>query len=234
MKKVFVISLFVALFSVAGCNKNEDVEDEPGKINGHAYVDLHLPSGTLWASCNVGANSPEEYGDYLAWGETESKSMYWWDTYKYSKEVVWNEPRLTKYCFNTSYGYSGFRDYLARLQSEDDAATVNWGQKWKTPTMDQWQELIDFTTHKRKVRNGVVGYEFVSDGDTLFLPMAGWLFYDSCVEVDTIGCYWEYSLGNQDPCYAQTVTFGHFNYGIQERFRCFGLPVRPVSCPSPR
>lgn len=234
MKKALAISLFVALLSVAGCKKNV-IEDEPGTINGHAYVDLHLPSGTLWASCNIGASSPEEYGYYMAWGETGPKSMYWWDTYKHSKEVVWNEPRLTKYCFIPDYGYNGYRDYLARLQSEDDAATVNWGEKWKTPNLEQWQELVDFTTHKRKTRNGVSGYEFVSGGDTLFLPMSGWRYFDSCIEVDTVGRYWEYSLSDQNTCNARYFTFfGHVNYGFQETYRCYGLSVRPVSCPSSR
>ena len=102
------------------------------------YVDLCLPSGTLWATCNLGANVPEEFGDYYAWGETETKTIFTVGTYKYCNGDFYS---LTKYCNDPSYGYNGFTDNLAVLLTEDDAATVNLGDNWCMPTKEQWQEL---------------------------------------------------------------------------------------------
>ena len=90
----------------------------------HEWVDLGLPSGTLWATCNVGASSPEGYGDYFAWGETEPKDYYDWSTYKWCNG---NEVTLTKYCTDSFFGYNGFTDGKTELDPEDDAAYVNWG-----------------------------------------------------------------------------------------------------------
>ena len=95
---------------------------------GYEWVDLGLPSGTLWATCNVGANSPEEYGDYFAWGETQTKNVYNWGVYRLCGG---SQNTMKKYCTNSSYGMV---DNLTALESEDDAATVNWGSEWQTPT----------------------------------------------------------------------------------------------------
>ena len=103
------------------------------------WVDLGLPSGTLWATCNVGANAPEEYGDYFAWGETQSKDYYYWDTYQY---CMGSSATMTKYCNKSNYGYNGFTDNLTTLLPEDDAATANWGTDWRMPTRDEWDELF--------------------------------------------------------------------------------------------
>ena len=106
----------------------------------HDYVDLGLPSGTLWATCNVGADSPEDYGDYFAWGETQPKDTYDWSTYQYCNGSY---NTLTKYSVEffdswyeqyTNYGYNGFIDNLTTLLPEDDAATANWGADWRMPT----------------------------------------------------------------------------------------------------
>ena len=98
-----------------------------GIANGHEYVDLGLPSGTLWATCNVGASKPEDYGGYFAWGETNPKNVYDWTTYKLCRGT---DRTLTKYCNDSYYGYNGFTDNLNTLQSNDDAATANWGIGW--------------------------------------------------------------------------------------------------------
>ena len=90
----------------------------------HEFVDLGLPSGTLWATCNVGANAPEEYGDYFAWGETAPKETHSWNTYKWCNG---SSTTMTKYCTNSSFGYNGFVDNKRVLDPEDDAAYVNWG-----------------------------------------------------------------------------------------------------------
>lgn len=105
-------------------------------IDGHEYVDLGLPSGTLWATCNVGANTPTENGDFFAWGETEPKKDYSLRTYKWIKD---DEKTFTKYI--TSGGY-GIVDNLKILEPEDDAATANWGENWRMPNLKEVQELI--------------------------------------------------------------------------------------------
>ena len=120
----------------------------------HEWVDLGLPSGTLWATCNVGANAPEEYGDYFAWGETEPKDCYNWSTYKWCNGDLWT---LTKYCINSNQGYNGFTDGKTELEPEDDAAYVNWGPQWRMPTKEQQDELWTNCTWTWTTRNGVNG-----------------------------------------------------------------------------
>ena len=107
-----------------GEDKSFTTEGNSGGGSGdeHAYVDLGLPSGTLWATCNVGADTPEGYGDYFAWGETQPKDVYNWSNYQYCNG---SHDQLTKYCNNSSYGYNGFTDNLTTLQPGDDAATAN-------------------------------------------------------------------------------------------------------------
>ena len=131
------------------------------KHNNHDYVDLGLPSGTLWATCNVGANSPEEYGDYFAWGETETKDNYDCDTYKWGTAAYdtifngWYLETLTKY--NTDSGY-GTVDNKTTLTLADDAARANWGGKWRMPTDAEWEELMNSCTWTWTTLNGVKGY----------------------------------------------------------------------------
>ena len=126
----------------------------------HGYVDLGLPSNTLWATCNVGAASSEEYGDYFAWGETQPKTLYDWNTYQY-----YDGSSLTKY--NESDG-------LTTLLPEDDAATANWGDDWRMPTEEEWWELCDNTTITWTTRNGVGGRLFTAtNGNSIFLPAGG-------------------------------------------------------------
>ena len=102
----------------------------------YEYVDLGLPSGLLWATCNVGANAPEGFGDYFAWGETASKDNYDWSTYQHCNG---SGSTLTKYCNDSSSGYNGFTDILTTLLPEDDAATAIWGDAWRMPTAEEWQ-----------------------------------------------------------------------------------------------
>lgn len=164
-----------------------------GGLNGHDYVDLGLPSGTLWATCDVGADSPEDQGDYFAWGETTSKNTYEWSTYQYCNG---SSHTLTKYCFSLYHGYNGFTDNLTILLPEDDAATANWGNGWCMPTKEQWQELINNTTVSYTTLNGVYGCLFTAlNSNALFLPAVN-LDDISAVDLD-VGCsgsYWSSSL----------------------------------------
>ena len=138
--------------------------------NYQEWVDLGLPSGTKWYSCNVGVTTPWEYGDYFAWGETTTKDYYDWSTYAYGT----GENALTKYCNNADNGLNGFTDGLTTLESTDNAATTILGSGARTPTQAEWQELVDNTTSEWTTMDGVYGRKFTaSNGKSIFLPAAG-------------------------------------------------------------
>ena len=189
------------------------------------YVDLGLPSGLLWATCNVGADSPEDYGDYFAWGETTPKDVYNWSTYQYGND--WNQ--MTKYCNDSYYGYNGFTDNLTTLLPEDDAATTNWGDGWRMPTEEEWEELLNNTTVTLTTQNGVNGRLFTaSNGNTLFLPAAGNRTGSSLFDAGSFGVYWSSSLNTGNPFSARFFTFYPGDYGIGYADRYYGRSVRPV------
>lgn len=200
----------------------------------HEYVDLGLPSGTLWAACNVGASKPEDYGDYFAWGEIQPKTKYDLDTYKYSKTkkrlFKKNEEFFTKYCNGTKYGYDGFTDGLTELQASDDAAAVNWGNDWYTPKKEQWDELMANTNSEWTTRNGVEGRLFTSkkNGQCLFLPAAGYRWNDEFCSVGSLSPYWSSSLISDDPYYAWYFYFHSGNTDMYVSDRFLGLSVRAV------
>ena len=199
------------------------VEKEPV---GDDWVDLGLPSGLLWATRNVGATSPEDYGDYFAWGETATKNDYHSSTYIYYYNG--NHTQITKYCDASDEGYNGFTDNLPILQPEDDAATANYGGR--TPTWEEWQELMDNTTIHWTTRNGVNGILFTgTNGNRFFLPAAG-SFYSSTLDDDgSEGFYWSSSLNLGLPYYAGGF---HFDSSDQELYggysREYGFTVRAV------
>lgn len=146
----------------------------------------------MWATCNVGADTPEGYGEYFAWGETQPKSTYNWNTYRYCNGAL---DQLTKYCRYSSYGYHGFTDNLTTLLPEDDAATANWGSGWCMPTKAQWEELLQNTTNVWATQNGVNGRLFTaSNGHSLFLPAAGNRWDGDLNNVGNNGNYWSSSL----------------------------------------
>ena len=190
----------------------------------HTYVDLGLPSGTLWATCNVGADSPEDYGDYFAWGETQPKSDYSWSTYQY---CMGSYNTLTKYCNTSSWGYNGFTDDLTTLLPEDDAATANWGSDWRMPTQAEWQELLDNTTVTWTQQNGVNGRLFTaSNGNSLFLPAAGWRRSNS--PDYTVGRYWSSSLFLVHVLDGCSLDFNSGGANVSSNDRSVGFSVRPV------
>ena len=221
----------MATFFVAGCKPENDFNDGGGNkscgntYNCHAYVDFGLPSGTLWATCNVGANAPWEYGDYFAWGETTPKTTYNWSNYKYCKGV---SDQLTKYCNDLYSGYNGFTDNLTVLQSMDDAATANWGNGWRMPTRKQWDELYNWTTVQKAMQNGHSGLLFTgSNGEALFLPAAGDRWGDELRKVGSYGYYWSSSLYAIVPNGAWSFGFGSVDC-IGCNGRCGGLSVRAM------
>ena len=198
-----------------------------GTYNGHDYVDLSLPSGTLWAVCNVGATTPEEYGDYFAWGETQPKDIYDWSTYQY---CMGSDNTMTKYCSNSSYGYNGFTDNLTNLLPGDDAATANWGEGWRVPTPAEFQELLDFTTVIWTTQNGVNGQLFTSNnGNSLFLPAAGYRLNSSLDGEGSCGYFMSSSLVADDPYHAWSLYLNSdFMFLSSYNDRNCGYSVRPV------
>ena len=200
--------------------------DEHGAAE-HDYVDLGLPSGTLWATMNVGANSPEEYGDYFAWGETTPKSVYNWSTYKWCNG---SNDTMTKYCTNSSYGYNGFVDNKTELDPEDDAAYVNWGSQWRMPSREQFQELINNCTSEWTTRNGVNGRLFTSkhNGASLFLPADGSREGNELSYAGSAGGYWSRTLCHvQYSYFAEALLIGSeyldLESIVQERLRGRGI-----------
>lgn len=193
------------------------------------YIDLGLPSGTLWATCNVGANSPEEYGDYFAWGETEPKSDYSVETYKYCEGTP---NTITKYCSKSVFGYNGFSDTLTELQPEDDAATVNWGNEWQMPSTKQLQELYSssYTTTEWTTQNGVNGRKITSksNGNSIFLPAAGYRDDTGLYYAGSNGNYWSRSLYSSSPSDANILLFQSSGIYWSFNSRYCGRSVRPV------
>ena len=193
----------------------------------HEFVDLGLPSGTLWATCNVGASKPEDYGDYFAWGETKTKDVYDWDTDKHAKGSI---DILTKYCTDSCCGLNGFVDGMTVLESIDDAATANWGNDWRTPRKEQWDELMAHTNREWTTMNGVEGWLFTSrrNGKRLFLPAAGYRWDGELNNAGSYGCYWSSSLYTSDPSYAWSFAFNAGNTGMSCDGRYDGQSVRAV------
>ena len=192
----------------------------------HEYVDLGLPNGTLWATCNLSATTPEGYGDYFAWGEPQPKNTYNWSTYKYANG---DYDQLTKYCNDSYYGYNGHTDTLTILLPEDDAAIANWGDGWCMPTADQWRELRDNTNNTWTTQNGVNGMLFTaSNGNSLFLPAAGGRWDDELGFVGEEGYYWSRLLDSDHPDAGWGFLFNSRYYGMHIYNRFLGLSVRAV------
>ena len=200
-----------------------------GSANGHEWVDLGLPSGTLWATCNIGSSKPEGYGNYYAWGETSTKSTYNWNTYKYANG---SSDKLTKYCSRSEYGSNGFTDKLTTLQSGDDPATANWGRGWQMPSRAQWEEMLSNTTNQWTTQNGVKGRLFTSkkNGQTLFLPAAGYRWDCELGYAGSYGNYWLRSLRTDDvlPGRAWYLYFCSDDCYMDNSGRNLGQSVRPV------
>ena len=211
----------------AKCKVNVAI-DNSGTIFGRDYVDLGLPSGTLWATCNVGASKPEEYGDYFAWGETTTKSTYDWSTYKHCNG---SSTTFTKYCTQSIYSYNGISDNKRELDSEDDVATANWGSSWQMPSKDQFNELInsEYTTAEWTEVNSVNGRMITSklNGNSIFLPAAGYSNTDPYL-VGAGGYYWSRSLYSYLPLDAYKLDYSSGGISVGSSTRSLGLTVRPV------
>ena len=187
-------------------------------VEPHEYVDLGLPSGTLWATCNIGANTPTQRGDLFAWGETTPKDSYTWSNYAYCNG---SSNTLTKYCLDSNYGLDGFTDVWGELLSEDDAATVNWGSRWEIPTKEQFEELINKTD---VTVGGGITFTSKTNGKSITLP--------PMPSNNSRGYYWTRSLNTDDSRYAWTYWYytgtdnDKAHLSVYER--SIGYAIRPV------
>ena len=208
-----------------GTAYGEEVSFMTLSLNGHEYVDLGL--SVKWATMNVGASSPEEYGDYFAWGETEPKDVYDWSTYKH---CYGSPTTLNKY--NTSSLYGRIVDDKTQLDLSDDAARANWGGAWRMPTDAEMTELLEQCTWSWTTQNGVNGYKVTgkSNGNSIFLPAAGDRDDSSLNKAGSYGYYWSSSLSAGDPNLAWRVYFYSSNVSGHHVDRYYGFSVRPV-CP---
>ncbi len=206
----------------------------------HEWVDLGLPSGTKWATMNVGATSPNDYGSYFAWGETSPKSNYTWKNLKYRPSSGRDNEKLSKKAAETSYGNV---DGKKELDLIDDAAYVNWGSDWRMPSFEQVKELIEICKWTWTPMGGHNGYMVVGpNGNSIFLPTAGCkdssglMLVDKKGEFSGIGYYWSRTL------YTHTYTNEPINYNdrasvisfwpntirCHSLYRDTGAPVRAV------
>ncbi len=185
----------------------------PTVVTGEA-IDLGLPSGTKWASCNVGATKPEEYGGYYAWGETEEKEVYDWSTYIHcdgSEET----------CHDLGSDISG---------TEYDVAHVKWGGDWVMPNSDDFEELLDNCTSEWTTLNGVNGLKFTSNinGNSIFLPAASYRWEDDLLFDGVFGYSWSSTQDPSNPSYTFRLSFYSDDPGFSSFRRVYGQSVRPV------
>lgn len=204
-----------------------------GSYNGHEWVDLGLPSGIKWATYNVGATKPSEYGNYFAWGETSPAENKYFCNY----EHMASGGGLIKYCCDEASGQDGFVDNLTTLEGLDDAAAVNWGGEWRMPTRDEFSELVTWTTQTDTTLFGVNGFMLTSkvNGNSVFFPSAGFC-YSGDHSIGKAGvdcCYWSSSLWSGETSF-NAVSFESESYStatwlsLTQNYRETGCSVRPV------
>lgn len=181
-----------------------------GNANGHEWIDLGLPSGTKWATCNVGATTPEDYGKYFAWGETTTKTNY---TQANSKTFEKSISDIT-----------GKKTY--------DVATANWGNSWRIPTKNEFDELKHNCTWQWVTQNGRNGYKVTSkkNNKSIFLPATGYKDGSSLEFTGEYGCYWfgnkSTSDGSNQNAPYILLSSEEISYG--EMWRYMGMCIRPI------
>lgn len=215
------------VISEKGTAYGKDIKFIPGMQNDHIYVDLGL--SVKWATCNVGTNKPEGYGDYFSWGETQPKDdcsavNYKWYNITYSPNGYGATP--TKYCTS---------DNKTQLDLSDDAARTYWGGSWRMPTEAEFTELREQCTWTWTTQNGVEGYEVTSmksgyTNQSIFLPAAGYYDDSSLRNAGSNGFYWSSSLSTGTPYDACRLKFNSDGVYSSNHSRYLGLSVRPV-CP---
>lgn len=206
-------------------DNTDDTHGDP--FNGHEYVDLGL--SVKWATCNVGADSPEDFGNYYAWGDTvpQIDNEYSWNSYKFCDGTAYT---MNKYCDNPGFGVFDKKNVL---ELEDDVAHVCWGGKWRMPTKNEMTELAHFCTWTYTTHNGIKGFTVTGkNGNSIFLPAAGFCNYGHSVYVGEEGQYWSSSLYGDYSNYAYRIHIQSQSggFGFYMEYRNYGCSVRAV-CP---
>ena len=218
--KRFAMLSVAMLLAFAGCEKDPGSENDnsnngggdtgnvSGTIAGHDWVDLGLPSGLKWATCNVGASKPHNYGNYYAWGETTTKSEY-----TEENSVTMGQP-MSDFSGNATY----------------DAARANWGSTWRMPTKAEMQELENNCTWTWTAQGGINGYKVTGpNGNSIFLPAAGFCSGSSHSEVGEFGYYWSSKPYESGTYCAYRLDFDSGGHDVLWINRSYGHTVRPVS-----
>ena len=218
-KTFFLLVAGISLSALQACEEKDEPVLAPSidREDMIESVDLGLPSGTRWASCNIGASSPEEYGDYFAWGETTVKGDYSWQTYQW--------------CNGTYESMSTDCVDSIELNQQYDAALAKWGEQWRMPTMVDFKELTTECTWTWTTQNGVKGYEVKgTNGNSIFLPAAGCRRDGTVLHSGYTGCYWSTTLYGDDAQHAHLLYFDDNTYSYNFRnFRVDGRSVRAVT-----
>lgn len=206
-----------------GKTRNFTTQSKPETPTGR-YVDLGLTSGTLWATMNVGAKKPEQYGNYYAWGETKPKDNYTWSTYRWYDSVNSGYyPYFTKYTGDNN----GNIDKIT-LDANDDAAYAHpdWGEEWRMPTQAQLDELIRECEVSYEQRNGVWGYLFSRNNKSVFFPFAGYWSGAAVYSTESYANYWSRTLNDKSFYYSFAWSLSEAH--LDSQWRNCGLPVRAV------
>lgn len=258
MKKIQFLLMCCLALGIASCNDDDKDKSSSGEKsvfksgieNGHEWVDLGLTSGTRWATCNVGASKPQDYGNYYAWGETTTKETYNWSTYL-DGQITGNSD-----CGTDKDALNGITDIAG---TQYDAAYVNWGGKWRMPTRTQQDELrnecywVLTESYNNSNVKGYIVYKAKSSSDKgekilysggtpsssyslsdahIFLPAAGCRSNGDLSDAGSYGHYWSSSLNADYPRYAGGVYFSSGDVGNGfGGVRCIGQSVRAV-CPA--
>lgn len=198
-----------------------------GSTDGHAWVDLGLPSGTRWSTVNLGAATPDASGDYYAWGETEPSDSYSWADYQYCDGSA---TTLNKYCSAAS---SGTRDELTVLEAGDDAANQAWGENWSMPSPEQFAELVDprYTIMTWTLMNNVLGMRITSkqNDSFIFIPAAGYKNENGSASYSSGGYYASNELYFDNPQKNLALQLASTGANAENTtFRCYGQSIRPV------
>ena len=191
-------------------------------------IDLGLPSGLKWASFNLGASRPEEYGNYYAWGETQTKTDYSYSSYKWCN----GDYLMTKYCpvdKTDFWNGAGSPDGKTVLDPKDDAARMNLGGKWRIPADWEWEELREHCTWTWTTQRGIKGQLVTAkNGNSIFLPAAGGRIESGSWNAGSFGYYWESSISLRFPTSARAAAFGSNIVGWDNNARIYGNSIRPV------
>ncbi len=221
----YAVALLTCALTACSAKTAQKAENSDILVNKHKFVDLGLPSGTLWAETNIGAAKATDKGDFYSWGETKPKADYSWTTYSWGHDFN----NVTKYCAS---------DKLTTLGKDDDVATVLWGAPCRMPTYKEFQELADSTNCTWTWKEIIVakgdtarGYDIKSkrNGNAIFLPAGGAYNGSNYYSYGETGVYWSSTLSEEDSGNAYTLYFYFANFSFYRNDRTIGSSIRAVA-----